>query len=387
MRQLAYDSSLTEWEWQGINANYNLADGHAHHPLKLTNEDAAALLRLLEREEESQDSIEDKFAGSFFWYAKQIRPRLKPSLHYSSSISIEIAGKVLRQVVGPRVGILTPTFDNIPLLLRRCGLTLVPLPERQLADPESVVLWLDSCESIFVVQPNNPTGYVLEVSEWKALIEQCASRKVVYCCDSSFRFFDDRVDWPHYEFLSEFSDQLDYIMVEDTGKNWPLRELKVGILCASMRLDEVVKKVSEEVMLNVSPFVLSLLTRLMDRESPDDFRSSIRSIVDVNRATLRDSVDGLLTVASDPRSRLSVEWLKLPNGYDSHDLCMFANDRGTVVLPGRPFGWHKPAESAGFIRVALMREPAYFRRATASLSGIFREFTSSRTTSGHDLDG
>ena len=378
MRPLGKHSSLTEWEVLGINSRYNLADGHAHHDLTVVGTQPEVIGRLfLDAELQSQDATEQRFVANFQVYAQQEYLPSRWFLHYSSSLSIEIIGKVLRERGADRVGVLTPTFDNIPLLLRRCGLTLVPMHEQMLSDAEAVAAWTEHVDAIFIVQPNNPSGYVAEESHIRRLISACAINDVVYCCDSSFRFFDTRSEWQQYAYLREVSGQypeFHYMMVEDTGKTWPLRELKVGILFASDAIYQAVEVVSEEVMLNVSPFTLNLLSYMMESQDRNNFVKELRELVKSNRRYLREVIPADLKISSDAASAISVEWLQLPSSLDSHEFCVYCKDRGIVVLPGRPFGWDNPSEAASNFRVALMREPIVFREGVQRLAGTYRSF-------------
>lgn len=374
------ESSLTEWESAGINAEHNLADGHAHHslPADLT---ANVLLELFNRATiEPQEVSERRFLGLFRDFASE--PGLPSSaiLHYSSSLSIEVVGKALWEMGVRTVGLPTPTFDNIPLLLKRCGLQLIAIREDLLSNSDIVRQWVAAVDAVFVVQPNNPSGYVMDRSEWQSLIGWCAEKNVVYCCDSSFRFFDSRCEWSQYAYLKELSatESLRYFLVEDSGKTWPLCELKVGILTPSADLFDVARPISDEVMLNVSPFTLNLLSFLMRR--PSGRASSLqelRSLVLSNRRYLRDALFGLAEVVSHPASKVSVEWLKLPDGCDSHQFCLYCADQGIVVLPGRPFGWDEPTSSAAHFRVALMRDEVRFKAGVdalrTALVSFFRE--------------
>ena len=88
------------------------------------------------------------------------------------------------------IGLIHPTFDNIPDILRGVGLRLVPVEEEQLHDEDLSAELLESVGCIFVTTPNNPTGRVMSEQRLRALADQCAKHGVVLALDTSFRGFD-----------------------------------------------------------------------------------------------------------------------------------------------------------------------------------------------------
>src|SRR5690349_14612852 len=154
-------SALTEWEWHGLERRFNLADGHAHQdlPAEMTSV-LDGLPRLILNRNADQERTESEFTTAFFEISGQRHPMVRPFLHLSSSISIELAAKALKQAGNSQVGLISPSFDNIPQLLRRSGLVLHPIPEHSFwADDRVQESFLSACDALFLVVPNNPTGY------------------------------------------------------------------------------------------------------------------------------------------------------------------------------------------------------------------------------------
>ena len=156
-------SSLTEWGWQGLRTRHNLADGHARqslHPYqqRVLNDlpsifMASALMPL--------DEQEMSLANAFFNLGGQTSAMKLgiPLVHYSSSVSIDITARALHAVDRNNVGLVTPTFDNIPLLLRRNGLNITAIPEELLwSETAAMNKYLAEIDALFIVMPNNPTG-------------------------------------------------------------------------------------------------------------------------------------------------------------------------------------------------------------------------------------
>ena len=158
--------TLTRWEWQGLRGDYNLADGHAHQG---QNHGQLELLRDLGRlylaaEATEQSRLQEDFRRQFFRLACQPgQDGLKALYHYSASMSIDVAAMYLSTTC-QSVNLIHPTFDNIPAILTRRGLKLKPLDEEALKRPSEALAKADG-ESVFLVCPNNPTGFELYMAQ------------------------------------------------------------------------------------------------------------------------------------------------------------------------------------------------------------------------------
>ena len=365
--------TLTDWEREGLEAKYNLADGHAH--FRLPTESAPLHTGIAEFIDSAghatQGELELGFTKAFFALAGQTAPATAPSFHYSCSPTIDMAAKALVSLGKRRVAILSPTFDNIPLLMRRVGLNIVPVYQHQLAAdgrlPERVVA---DCDAVFLVLPNNPTGWLPDEATVRSVAEQLAAARRTLLIDFSFRFYSDLHRWDQYGFITGL-DGLDWILIEDTGKTWPTSEMKVGFCSCSENLRPAVEIVSAELLLNVSPFALSLLTALINSELPavgqrksPQLRCS--QIARENRLALRSAIDGLPLQIESLDSAISVEWLRVP-GQTAVKLCDQLAYSGVSVLPGGPFWWSDPDRGDDHLRIALARDTHYFARGAEAL--------------------
>jgi aspartate/methionine/tyrosine aminotransferase len=352
--------NLTEWELYALDGAYNIADGHARGWITRAHHDLANRINQLYSLSiyASQSHVEEEFAKAYFELCGQKEALIEgepPILHYSSSIAIDLAGRVLTVVGAHRVALVTPTFDNIPALLRSRGLELVPIDEQALVTPASAYERLEGADALFLVVPNNPTGTELSSQDLHEL--------------ASFRFFGRMSGWDLYAVLRSHAG-LDWIVIEDTGKAWGIAELKIGMMVSSLSLTKLVQKVSNDLRLNVSPFTLRALTTLM-APSTQERQSHISDLVhvaEINRRVLRSQMNALGLKPISPASLSSVEWLKFEDpALDSTHVCEGVRQQGVVILPGGPFYWDAPRRGRSYVRIALLRDPRYFARAVGVL--------------------
>lgn len=379
-RETGRDASLTTWEWMGLHQPFNLADGHAHQDPTPDQEAVIFALPQLYAQASLRDqsSYEDDFARAFYTTMGQ-RAALslsRPIFHYSSSVSIDVIAKLLVARSARRVALLSPTFDNIPLLLRRAGLQLLPWSEQLLlaapSQPPS------GCDAIVLVTPNNPTGSELTQHQLLAVAEAAASAGTILILDASFRSFSKPPHWDQYATLSGV-DGLQYLIIEDTGKAWPIAELKLGFVCGSHGLLDLVRDISDEVLLNVSPLLLSLLTGFVvseeqGRATRRDISTSAAVLASANRVVFRHAITGGPFQVACPESHISVEWLGLPDSWDAVNLASWLARYGIALLPGGPFHWDNRDVGNRFVRVALMRNTDYLAAAADSLMKLVEQY-------------
>jgi aspartate/methionine/tyrosine aminotransferase len=259
---------------------------------------------------------------------------------------------------GKRVALIEPVFDNISSILRRENVELVPLPEQDctvehlpaaMARLEPAVVWL--------VSPNNPTGWTLSESEFRTLVQCCGDRRCTLVLDSSFRFFSPlSTGWSQYEVLEESG--ISYIALEDTGKTWSTSEIKVGLTVCSRDMYADMYRLHDDLLQSVSPFHLRVLTEFIVDSSKNGVERSILPAVLQNRAILRSILsEAEFEFITELRSSVSVDWLRLRDGLDCEEFVREAIREGVHVLPGTNFFWNQPERGRRFVRVALARDP------------------------------
>jgi aspartate/methionine/tyrosine aminotransferase len=369
--------TLTHLEWAGLMTEHNMADGHARHESPVDLADVMERLPAVyaSASSRSQFEVQADYEGMFFEAAGQPSVLERPRRilhHYSSSLSIEIVANHLR-LEGMTVGLLHPTFDNIPDILRRHGVPLVPVGERVLADPERYPDW--SYDALFLVSPNNPTGLDTPPALLERIALKCKALGILLIVDFSFRFFSEHLAArDFYAFLEE--NDVDHVGIEDAGKTWPTLDLKVGTLVCGPQRHDALETVTDDLLLNVSPFIFALLTEL----GGSGVVGRSRSTSSVNRGVLERALEGGPLVVQQAGAYMSVAWVRMPSGWTAAEFCAWLSPRGIALLPGMPFFWADHAAGEPFVRAALMRSEQDFAAGAAALADASTEYARVRFT-------
>jgi DNA-binding transcriptional MocR family regulator len=159
-----------------------------------------------------------------------------------------------------------------------------------------------------------------------------------------------------------------YVFIEDTGKTWSALDLKVGVIAVSSDLLAELETIHNDILLNVSPFVLEMLRRYIVNSLDDTDQFSFVRLVQQNRSRLNDATRETILVPSNPSSQISVEWMRIVDGGSASSLCESLRKRGLHLLPGTQFYWSSPDIGDHFVRVALMRDAEMFSLATKLLA-------------------
>lgn len=362
---------ITELELRALDAPINLADGHPRQ--ELTESQRKIIERLPEIFEASRRqpfeeigrSAQEKFFAALGQNAAPVASCRVFSI-YSSSVATMMLGTVLGGL-GHRVGLLHPTFDNISDILAR-HVEIAPVSEQACLEADVGRIAGFGVTCLFLTVPNNPTGWVLERSELARIISMCARRDLLLCLDTSFRGFDVRAQFDYYELL-EHAD-IDYVVIEDTGKLWPLAELKLGFMTVSERLRPHVQDVFNDVLLSVSPFVAKLV-ELMADEAMDGGLDTLHKLIASNRAEVDAALSFLDGVElAEPEARVSVCRIRFPSARLAHAVRTGLAATGVHVLPCEPFHWARPEEGARMLRLALARDPSVLADGLAALRSV-----------------
>lgn len=367
-------ANLTQYERIGLGHEFNLADGHAHQ--FDDREQCKILDRLPALYAESallrQHDVETRFQTAFYQLAGQFSaaPKRHTVLCYSASLSIDIIAALL----GSRnmsVGLLQPCFDNLPAILRGRGVPLVPVAEEAVTAGRLGRRSRERFDAVFLTLPNNPTGFTLDPPAFERLAQRCAATGTILIVDWTFRFFDRYERWDQYAVLDRCG--VSYLCVEDTGKTWPTLDLKCSILAASPDLYPAVAELHNDLLLNVSPFTLRLLTEYVDDASNRGLDTTIRRLIRTNRTVLRQALRDTVLVAGDPDRTISVEWARIASDtVRSLDVVAALGDAGIGALPGDHFYWHDPDVGSRYVRFALARDTSVFAAAAHRLRAVLR---------------
>ncbi|MEU5837261.1 enduracididine biosynthesis enzyme MppP [Streptomyces diacarni] len=348
--------NLTQLEFLALNSEFNIADGHARQALTTGQNKIVDDLPLLfaEGEKRPVEELEREAHAAFFNALGQHSYPIAPGRVlscYSSSVAMEILSRSLAETI-ESVALIHPTFDNIADLLRGNGLKLLPLDENMLHDGDLDVGLFASTGCVFVTTPNNPTGRVVSKERLTRLAEQCAAHGAILALDTSFRGFDTRAQYDHYEILQ--ASGVRWVVIEDTGKLWPTLDLKVGMLVHSDNLGLPVEQIYSDILLGVSPLILAMVRRFSEDAAAGGLEHLHRFIAS-NRAMVRSELAELPGVTvPDPESRASVERVGIEN-LTGTEVWERLREHNVYALPCRSFHWANPSAGDHTLRLALAR--------------------------------
>jgi aspartate/methionine/tyrosine aminotransferase len=367
------DISLTKYEVGGLKTAFTFADGHAYHDMPKPLQPVMRQLQSIWAESSSKSipEMEEKFkrATSRIIQSPILGYHSSYSLCPTASNSIDITGAWLK-TKGYTVGLIEPAFDNLYLLLKRRGVDIVPIQESDLSDLDILSNKIDEYDlkSLFIVSPNNPTGFQLDQDEFNALCRQCAKKGVTMIVDTTFRLYS-RNSYDEYQILND--NGVDYLVIEDTGKTWPTNDLKVSLMAYSESLSSEVRTLYEEVYLCVSNFSLGLLSELIDKTRKVGIDEIVWAEVDKRKQQVREALqDTFLTpILNDKAAPLPLEWLDCSaSGLTDIELVEELKKAGVALLPGRFFYWNTPEQHTQNVRLSLMRSNDIFDKGLQTLN-------------------
>ncbi len=373
---------LTQHEIQALKTRYNLADAHTHQRQSPSQDKIVARLPDLWYESENirQADHEQRFIETFFRLHKQPTAAAmdKTLLSYSASVSTMVAAMycLQRQM---SVALVEPCFDNLVDLLKHMQIPLVPLPEHYLARSSMIYDNLAKIvtDALYLVDPNNPTGFSLLKDGrrgFEEVVRFCKDHDkllLIDFCFASFALCDPRHDrFDVYELLEESG--VSYAAIEDTGKTWPVQDAKCAMITASEDIREDIYNIHTAVLLNVSPFVLNFLTDYVEDSIQDGF-SSIRDVITENRLAARQALAGTILEYVEPVVDTSVAWFGVTSSeMSATELQRQLLDEQIYVLPGTYFYWDQPEKGERYLRIALARRPEMFAAAMTAMRKVLK---------------
>jgi aspartate/methionine/tyrosine aminotransferase len=369
---------LTQHEIQALKMRHNLADAHTHQSQSPAQREIVSRLPELwyEAERKTQAEFEQRFLDAFFRLHGQptARAKNKTMLSYAASISTVVAAMYLTRE-RMSVTLIEPCFDNLHDVLANMGVPLYPIHEQAFAEVDSIYDNLRrqvKTDALFLVDPNNPTGSSLlqhGKDGFAEVIRYCRDFRKVLLIDFCFAAFTLHGTGPSrfdiYQMLEE--SQITYLAIEDTGKTWPVQDAKCAMLTPSDDIQRIVYDLHTSVLLNVSPFVLNMLTQYVE-ESIKDQMHSVRSLLDRNREIARTALDGTALTYLEPACNVSVAWFRIDHPtLTATELQRLGADNDVYVLPGKFFLWSEPSLGDQYIRIALARDSDMFASAMDKL--------------------
>lgn len=368
---------LTQHELHALTKEFNLADAHTHQSQSHSQKKIVQNLPNLWYESENlkQKELNEKFIHSFFRFHQQPSALKTPSLLvYAASIAMVIFTNYFKKNK-LSVSLITPCFDNLHDILRHMQIPLKPLKEDLLHNPDKVYDNLKKnvkTDVVFLVSPNNPTGFELTGTGkeydkgFKEVIRFCKDYNKILALDFCFASFilpDDTIPtFDVYDLLEK--SKVRYLTVEDTGKTWPLQDTKVALIKTSKDLYEEIYNIHTAYLLNVSPFILNLVSAYIE-DSISDNCKSIYDLLETNRKIAKEIMKNSILEFQEPKSKVSVAWFKITNAkIKATDLqTHILKTKNVYVLPGTYFFWNNRKQGERYIRIALARNTDMFKTA------------------------
>ncbi|WP_424097695.1 pyridoxal phosphate-dependent aminotransferase [Moorena producens] len=365
---------LTQHEVEALKQKYNFADAHTHQSQSSSQMEIVKRLPelWLEAEQTKQEVLNNRFIENFY-RVRGLDTALEPNnvmLHYAASIAtIHIANYLLKKRLS--VSLIEPCFDNLYEILMHLAIPLLPLKEEWLHDndPDKIYDNLKNnvkSDAIFLVDPNNPTGFTLlgkkNQKAFESVVKFCKDYDkllIVDYCFANFLMNDEEIElYDIYKLLKESG--INYMAIEDTGKTWPIQDAKIAMLKVSDNLYEEMYSIYTAYILNVSPFILNVLTEYVLDSHKCQFAST-NNILTINRQILEEKFRDSLLKVHKPKGKVSVAWCEImePN-LKATELQKSLYQEGVYVLPGTYFFWHNPNQGEKYIRIALARDTDNF---------------------------
>jgi len=370
---------ITQHEIAALQTRFNLADAHTHQSQSPSQRRIVESLPELwySAASHTQRQSEEEFIDTFYRFHGQRRALDRKDdiyLVYAASIGMHITATYL-QKKKLRVGLIEPCFDNLHDLMKHMQVPMSPLNEDLFRQPEAVYRHLAEhaadLDAIFLVDPNNPTGSSVFAPTPEAFVEVvrfCVDHKKLLILDFCFAAFILASGRPRCDAYAILEDsKVSYIAMEDTGKTWPIQDAKCATLLASRDINDDMYKFVTSVLLNVSPFVLKLVTAYV-RDSDMDQFASVRELLDTNREMARKMLDTPTLSYCEPMINTSVAWFRIEDPrWSADDLQAYLLEYQIYVLSGKYFYWSQPQRGQRYIRIALARDTAVFAQAMMAI--------------------
>lgn len=365
--------TLSEYERLALSSRVNLSDGHARLPLSDSQRAIVGrTLELLDKAQSlKQENIEEEFIHSFFSCAGQNVSSLPIDwfLNFSSSSAIKIAAQYCR-INNLTVYLLEPCFDNIYHLLTSEQVSVVPISEEQLSNLSLLQKILNHTTVLWLIQPNNPTGFCLNQDQFAKVVSYISKANSTLIVDFCFRFYAQHLAlWSQYQVLHDSS--INFICIEDTGKTWSLVDTKVGITICSRKCSDLIYQLHDELLLNVSPLHLMLLTEFITDTMMEGLAKTIFSAIDFNRNKVHSLVEKeLVQHATEWCRNVPMELLGLPSGVSSKVVWSELRRRGIDILPAQNYFWSGQKEESSLFRIPLARPQRDIEIATPIIEAV-----------------
>jgi len=363
---------ITQHEIEALKTRFNLADAHTHQSQSKQQQQIVSSLPDLWylSEGKTQYQSEQDFIDVFYRFHGQntaLTRREDIYLVYAASIGMHITATYLAKH-NFRVALIEPCFDNLHDLMKHMKIPMSPLDESLFSEAnkiyENLMQHAIKVDAIVLVDPNNPTGFSIFNNSDEAFLEVvrfCLDFNKTLILDFSFAAFIKITGGERYDIYAILENSgVSYIAMEDTGKTWPLQDAKVSTILPSKDLVPEIYPIVTSVLLNVSPFILNLITEYVKASQVDNFQS-VSSLLERNRDIAKQILAGTILKYIEPQIKTSVSWFEITDPtISADDLHQHLLEFGVYVLSGRFFYWYNPSKGQRYIRLALARDTDVF---------------------------
>lgn len=378
-------TTLTDHEYLALNSACSFADGHAYHELPEGLEGVVNTLPSIWHDcnQTKVRDMEQSFKRE--WANLLDSSELLRHNHFrvspTASNSIDIVATLLAEQA-PKVLLIEPTFDNLYLMLKRRGCEVSPLNEQlmiEAIDQDRLSELLDgyTFDTLFLVNPNNPTGYLIREQQFKVVTEYCQRHNKVLVVDSTFRFY---TKFPFNDYAALLNAGGSFVVIEDTGKTWPTQDMKSSMIVYSEDLAKGLEKIYEEIYLCHSRFVMGVFVDLFKRTAKVGLERALVHEIGLRRGKVRELLADthFSCITDNSATVMPIEWIDVSrSGKTDAELIEQFLSHGFHCLPGSHFFWHayyeRGVHSSRFIRISLARPSAAFEKGLHLLRGICNE--------------
>jgi len=275
-------------------------------------------------------------------------------LSYASSSSIKIIAKIAK-IERKNIYLIEPCFDNIFHILNTENLEIIPVDEKYLLNPKKNMKKINNQSWLWLVLPNNPTGFWLSKNDFERLalhLKSCEATLIIDLCFK--RFVSPSENFDVYEILNRIG--VEYITIEDTGKTWSLGDLKVGITVCSSIYSDVLRRLHDELLLSVSPFTLELLSQFIEHWLSEEGKKSFDRRINNNRAKIEELANNKeISFIGEDAIHVPMVLMRIKNRNDLLDNWGELKRRGVELLPTCNYFWSGALDHLNAFRVPFLK--------------------------------
>ncbi|MDR0402584.1 MAG: histidinol-phosphate aminotransferase family protein, partial [Treponema sp.] len=189
------------------------------------------------------------------------------------------------------IGIIYPTFNEYP---ENFALVTPFFHQHMHYDIDQVIDWADQCDTLVLINPDNPTGNYIPSADVKRLLDTLKSRNKRLILDESFIDFCDYEDLPsvlQQDILLEYPN---LVIIKSISKSYGVPGLRLGILASgdTTLVGKIRKNLSIWNINSFGEYFLQIIGKHLK-----DYRQACR-LISTERNRFREELEktGLFTV-------------------------------------------------------------------------------------------